>query len=70
MKVKASEIVTADKLKGRGPQNIVLTAGPNPVSEDRHGVATVRVGNETKSVNINQLPGGQGGEIPGLGYLV
>lgn len=70
MEVKASEIVTADKLRGRGPQNIILTAGPNPVSEDRHGVATVRVGNETKSVNINQLAGEQVVVIPEFDYLV
>lgn len=70
MDVKASEIVTADKMSGRGPANIVFTAGPNPVAEDRHGVATVRCGNETKQVNITQLAGQQVVVIPEFDYLV
>lgn len=70
IEVKASEIVTADKMKGVGPSDIVLTAGPNPVSEDRHGVATVRVGTKTKSVNINQLAGEQVVVIPEFDFLV
>lgn len=70
IEVKASEIVTADKMKGVGPSDIVLTAGPNPVSEDRHGVATVRVGAKTKSVNINQLAGEQVVVIPEFDFLV
>ena len=41
LEVSASEIVTADKMRGVGPANIIFTAGPNPVAEDRRGVAKV-----------------------------
>lgn len=44
LEVKASEIVTADKMRGIGPANIIFTAGPNPVAEDRRGVAKVTAG--------------------------
>mgnify|MGYP003420183734 CR=1 FL=1 len=59
LEVKASEIVTADKMRGVGPANIIFTAGPNPVAEDRRGVAKVTAGGESKSVTITQAAGEQ-----------
>ena len=50
LEVSASEIVTADKMRGVGPANIIFTAGPNPVAEDRRGVAKVTAGGESKNV--------------------
>ena len=41
LEVQASEIVTADKMRGVGPANIIFTAGPNPVAEDRRGEQVV-----------------------------
>ena len=70
IEVKASEIVTADKMRGVGPSMINLTAGPNPVAEERHGVAKVVVGSESKSININQAAGNQVVVIPEFDFLV
>lgn len=70
LEVKASEIVTADKMRGIGPANIIFTAGPNPVAEDRRGVAKVTAGGESKNVTITQAAGEQVVVIPEFDYLV
>lgn len=70
LEVSASEIVTADKMRGVGPANIIFTAGPNPVAEDRRGVAKVTAGGESKSVTITQAAGEQVVVIPEFDYLV
>ena len=70
LEVKASEIVTADKMRGVGPANIIFTAGPNPVAEDRRGVAKVTAGGESKNVTITQAAGEQVVVIPEFDYLV
>ena len=64
LEVKASEIVTADRMRGVGPANILFTAGPNPVAEDRRGVAKVTAGGESKNVTITQAAGEQVVVIP------
>ena len=68
LEVSASEIVTADKMRGVGPANIIFTAGPNPVAEDRRGVAKVTAGGESKSVTITQAAGEQVVVIPEFDY--
>lgn len=70
LEVKASEIVTADKMRGVGSANIIFTAGPNPVAEDRRGVAKVTAGGESKNVTITQAAGEQVVVIPEFDYLV
>ena len=70
LEVQASEIVTADKMRGVGPANIIFTAGPNPVAEDRRGVAKVTAGGESKNVTITQAAGEQVVVIPEFDYLV
>src|SRR5699024_611542 len=70
LEVSASEIVTADKMRGVGPANIIFTAGPNPVAEDRRGVAKVTAGGESKNVTITQAAGEQVVVIPEFDYLV
>ena len=70
LEVQASEIVTADKMRGVGPANIIFIAGPNPVAEDRRGVAKVTAGGESKNVTITQAAGEQVVVIPEFDYLV
>ena len=56
LEVSASEIVTADKMRGVGPANIIFTAGPNPVAEDRRGVAKVRLVERVRVLQSHKLP--------------
>lgn len=69
-KVPASEIVTADKTSGRGPADILLTAGANPLSEERTATITISSGSETRQVRITQKAGEQVVVIPEFDYLV
>ena len=68
--VPASEIVTADKTSGRGPADILLTAGANPLSEERTATITLSSGSETRQVKITQIAGEQVVVIPEFDYLV
>ena len=68
--VPASEIVTADKTSGRGPADILLTAGANPLSEERTATITISSGSETRQVRITQKAGEQVVVIPEFDYLV
>lgn len=70
MEVNASEIVTLSATSGRGPAEVTLTAGANPLQEERTAKLTVRSGSRTKTVNIIQEAGGQVVTIPEFDYLV
>lgn len=70
IEVPASEIVTVDQMKGRGPANVKLTAGPNSVAEERMGIMTVTSGGQKKTVTITQEAGEQVVVIPEFDFLV
>lgn len=70
IQVKPSEIVSADKTSGVGPGEFVLTAGPNPVAEEREAIIEVISGGEKKTVRILQAAGQQVVVIPEFDYLV
>lgn len=68
--VSASEIVTPDNKSGRGPAVVKLTAGPNPLPEERTAVLRVNSGGQIKTVNIRQEAGEQVVVIPEFDFLV
>lgn len=70
IEVKASEIVEADKLKGRGPADVLLTAGPNPIAEDRAANVVVSSGGRSINARIIQKAGEQVVTIPEFDFLV
>ena len=68
--VPVSDIVTANIMSGVGPAEITLTAGANPLSEDRTGTATVTAGDQSKEIRITQAAGQQVVVIPEFDFLV
>lgn len=68
--VKASEIVTPDAMSGKGHAFVKLTAGANPLPEERYAQLKVNSGGKTKIVNITQEAGQQVVVIPEFDYLV
>lgn len=68
--VAASEIVTPDKTSGTGPATVKLTAGANPLPEERTARLKVTSGGQVKYVNITQEAGQQVVVIPEFDYLV
>ena len=64
IEVPAGEIVSVDKTSGVGPATIKLTAGPNPVAEERTANLVVTSRGNSKSVRITQEAGEQVVTIP------
>lgn len=70
IEVSAGEIVSVDKTSGVGPATIKLTAGPNPVAEERTANLVVTSRGNSKSVRITQEAGEQVVTIPEFDFLV
>ena len=70
IEVPAGEIVSVDKTSGVGPTAIKLTAGPNPVAEERMANLVVTSRGNKKSVHIYQEAGEQVVTIPEFDFLV
>lgn len=68
--VPASDIVTANITSGVGPGEFTLTAGPNPLSEERTATVTVSAGGQQKEIRITQAAGEQVVVIPEFDFLV
>lgn len=68
--VAASEIVTPSATRGTGPATVTLTAGANPLPEERTARLRVTSGGQTKYVNITQEAGEQVVVIPEFDFLV